>query len=167
MFWINQATQNKPAATGGISWIGLDRPAANCLMPFFAGVKNLPVSMQTMKLTSFDKNSAWWAFNFVANYANLKYAYMIEDITDLQQKLESEAYEEVKKVQEKDITAYCEKNTGKVLQAWWNLSETLIVKYNNGCITTEDAIMQKIDYPDWWLQKVEYYDGPTSYAKKS
>jgi len=167
MFWINQAQQKMSDAIGGISWIGLDRPATNCLMPFFAGVKYLPGSVQTMKLTSFDRNSAWWAFNFVANYANLKYAYMIEDITDLQQKLENEAYEEVKALSEKEISAYCEKNTKKVLQAWWNLSETLIVKYNNGCFTTEESIMQKIDYPEWWLEEVGYYSGPTSYEKKS
>lgn len=166
MFWINQARQKLPDAIGGISWIGLDRPAANCLMPFFVGVKSLPVSMQTMKLTSFDRKSAWWAFNFVANYANLKYSYMIQDITALQQKLEDEAYHEVRNVSEKDITAFCEKHTEKVLKAWWELSEALIVKYNNGCITDEHHIMKKIDYPEWWLQKVGYYNGPTSYAVK-
>jgi dipeptidase len=165
MFWINQARQNLPDALGGISWIGLDRPATNCLMPFFAGLKDLPASMQTMKLTSFDRNSAWWAFNFVANYASLKYAYMLEDITLLQEKLESEAYQEVYRISEKEIDSFCKNNTNKVLKAWWELSEALIVKYNNGCITTEDAIMRKVDYPEWWLEEVGYYKGPTSYQK--
>jgi len=168
MYWINQARKNMPDEVGGISWIGLDRPSANCLMPFFAGIKNLPASMQTMKLTAFNRNSAWWSFNAVSNYANLKYSYMIEDIVTCQQTLENEAYDEVYKNEfnKNNITEYCEKNTKKVLDAWWKLFEALIVKYNNGCITTEDAIMQKVDYPDWWLEEVGYYNGPTSYEKK-
>lgn len=168
MFWINQARKNMPDAIAGISWIGLDRPACNCLMPFFAGIKNLPHSMETMKLTSFETHSAWWAFNFVANYANLNYSYMMEDIVELQQKLEKESYEEVFSgtFTEEEITGYCEKNTQKVLSAWWDLSKSLIVKYNNGCITSEDAIMQKIDYPEWWLKDAGYYNGPTGYEKR-
>ena len=168
MYWINQARKNMPEGVGGISWIGLDRPSANCLLPFFVGIKNLPASMQTMKLTAFDRNSAWWAFNAVANYANLKYSYMIEDIITCQQTLENEAYDEVYKNEfnKNNITEYCEKNTKKVLDSWWNLFEALIVKYNNGCITTEEAIMQKVDYPDWWLEEVGYYNGPISYEKK-
>jgi dipeptidase len=169
MFWINQARNNMPDAIAGISWIGLDRPASNCLMPFFVGIKNLPLSVQTMKLTSFETHSAWWAFNFVANYANLNYSYMMEDIVELQQKLEKESYADVYSgsITEKEITGYCEKNTQKVLSAWWDLSRSLIVKYNNGCITTEDAIMQKIDYPDWWLRDAGYFEGPTSYGQKN
>lgn len=53
-----------------------------------------------------------------------------------------------------------------MLKAWWNLATELIVKYNDGCITTKDAIMQKIDYPDWWLKDSDYYNGPTGYEKK-
>jgi dipeptidase len=158
-----------PDAIGGIAWIGLDRPAANCLMPFFVGVKDLPTPMQTMKLTKFERRSAWWAFNYVANYINLKYSYMIGDVTELQQKLENDAYEAVYNLKhtKDDIDEFCSKNMNKVLNAWWRLSEQLIVKYNNGCITTEKAIMQKIDYPDWWLRDVGYYNGPISYEKKN
>jgi dipeptidase len=167
MFWINQAKKQQPDAIAGISWIGLDRPSTSCLIPFFVGIKNLPQSLQQVKITEFDTKSIWWAFNFVANYANLNYVHMMDDISKLQQKLENESYDEVNvRYDIKDITAFCEEKTAKVIEAWWNLSKSLIVKYNDGCITTEDAIMQKIDYPDWWLRDVGYYDGPTSYERK-
>jgi len=184
MSWINQARKNMPDGVAGISWIGLDRPAASCQMPFFVGIKNLPDSMQKVIVNNFDNNSAWWAFNFVANYANLNYSYMMEDIVELQQQLENESFELAYKIKPGDnITDFCEKNTEKIVQAWWELSRYLIVKYNNGCITTEglespiikkyygkayveDAFMQKIDYPDWWLRDVGYYNGPTTYEKK-
>ena len=173
-----------PDALDGISWIGLDRPSASCQMPFFVGIKNLPKSLQQVIVNKFDTDSAWWAFNFVANYANLNYSYMIEDIAELQQQLEKESFDLAYNIKlDKDITAFCEKNTKKIVQAWWELSRYLIVKYNNGCITTEgvkspiknknygkayveDAFMQKIDYPDWWLRDVDYYNGPISYERK-
>ena len=168
MFWINQARKGMSDAVGGISWIGLDRPAANCLLPFYVGVKELPLSIQTMNLIEFDTNSAWWAFNFVANYANLNYSYMMNDIVAVQQKLENESIEEVysNKNTEHTINTFCHYNTEKVLKAWWELSKMLIVKYNNGCLTTKEAIMQKIDYPERWLNEVGYYEGPISYEKK-
>lgn len=185
MYWINQARKNMPDAIGGISWIGLDRPASNCLMPFFVGIKDLPKSIQHGKVTEYETKSAWWAFNFVANYANINYSYMLNDIVTLQQELENDIYAKVygKEASIKDITAFCEEHTEAVLKAWWELSRYLIVKYNNGCITTEgvkspikeknygkayveDAFMQKIDYPDWWLNDAKYYNGPISYEKK-
>jgi dipeptidase len=186
MFWINQARKQMPDAIGGISWIGLDRPASNCLMPYFTGIDNLPQSIQQGKVTEYTTLSAWWAFNYVANYANLNYTYMIEDIVELQKQLEKEAYAKAydKNLSVEEITAFCETNTQRVLDAWLELSKYLIVKYNNGCITTEgvkspienknygkayveDAFFQKIDYPDWWLNEAGYYNGPISYEKKN
>ena len=185
MFWINQGRKNMPDGIGGISWIGLDRPVSSCLMPFFVGIKDLPKSIQQAKVTEYSTNSAWWAFNSVANYANLNYTYMIEDIVALQQELENDAYAKVydSTLQVQGITDFCEKNTAKVLKAWFELSRYLIVKYNNGCITTEGvkspikgknygkayvegAFFQKIDYPEWWLRDAGYYNGPISYEKK-
>lgn len=170
MFWINQGRKALPDPIGGISWIGLDRPTASCLMPFFVGIKKMPKSMETMNLLEFDfeGESAWWAFNYVANYATIKYSYMMEDIDKLRLELENEAYEKVYKgkLTEADITQFCEKNTAKVLKKWWNLARSLVVKYNDGCITTEKTIRQKVDYPEWWLKQVGYYNGPTSYQKK-
>jgi dipeptidase len=179
MFWINQARKSLPDAIGGISWIGLDRPAANCLMPFYVGIKEMPKTMETMNLVDFNFKSAWWAFNYVANYATLKYSYMMDDIVQEQQKLENWAYKEIEKqteefrkntpenIDREALTHFCKKNTRKVRKAWWKLAKQLIVKYNDGCITTESEIMQKVNYPEWWLREVGYYEGPTSYEKKN
>jgi len=191
MTWVNQARSDLPDTIGGVSWIGLDRPAANCLMPFFVGVSYLPKSIETMNLLEFDfdkSNSAWWAFNFVANYATIKYSYMMEDVREKQRKLENAAYELVSEVY-KDyrpkedkldadaLASICNENTNKVVSEWWDLAKTLIVKYNDGCITTVDKtdgdrttvfvenIMKKAGYPKQWLCDAGYYRGPTSYQK--
>lgn len=168
MFWINQARSGLPDPVGGISWIGLDRPAANCLMPFFAAVKSLPESMQTMRLTDFSFDSAWWAFNFVANYASLRYCFMINDIKKLRDKLEQAAHEAVVKFDQgatrEELTEFCDDNAKKVVDAWWDLAKALIVKYNDGCITSDEEIMDAVGYPNRkWLKDVGFYDGPTTY----
>lgn len=168
MSWINQSRSNMPDEMGGISWIGLDRPAATCLMPFFVGVTKLPKAMETMNLLDYNEDSAWWTFNFVANYATLKYCYMIEDIRLLQSQLEEEAFFAVEKLSIKssrdELTTFCSDNSNKVLEQWWQLSRKLIVKYNDGCITTKDGAMQQVGYPNRkWLEEVGYYDGPVSY----
>ncbi len=172
MMWINQARADLPEVVGGVSWLGLDRPAANCLMPFFCSVTGLPDCVQKMNLVDFDMDCAWWAFNFVANYATIKYSYMMPELQTLQAKLEKTAYGQVAKcmVENPDatyLTAYCAKNSESVRKDWWELAKRLIVKYNDGCLTTARAPMEKIDYPEPWLRSAGYYQGPISYNREN
>ncbi len=174
MFWINQANAaHKGKPRNGVSWIGLDRPESNCLIPFFCQVSKLPELVETMNLVDFDyKNSLWWIFNFTANFATLKYCYMLPEIQELRDKLENAEYDEVKKIQNgenensiEDLTRYCRENTDRIHTEWMNLAKKLIVTFNDGCRTTEKEPMQKIDYPQWWLSEAGYYQGPISYNK--
>ena len=55
-------------------------------------------------------------------------------------------------------------NVANVISSWWQLASKLVVKYNNGCITSgPNNIMAKIDYPKDWLKKVGFNDGPIEY----
>ena len=56
--------------------------------PLYCGSTRCPPSFPTGRLGEFSWDSAWWIFNLVANYANLKYSYMIEDIQAVQRELE-------------------------------------------------------------------------------
>lgn len=173
MMWINQARAGLPEVLSGIAWVGLDRPAANCLLPFYCGVTSLPASVQKMNLLEFDMDCAWWAFNFVANFATVKYSYMMPDLQVVQAKLEAAAYGKIAEFNQSAtcptpemLTAYCSDNAEAVRKAWWSLANQLIVKYNDGCRTTQTATMQKIDYPEPWLRNAGYYQGPISYNKQ-
>ena len=173
MMWINQAKAGLPEVLGGVSWVGLDRPAANCLMPFYCTVTDLPACVQKMNLVYFDITCAWWAFNFVANFATIKYSYMMQDLQELRTKLEGDAYKQIAKYAQsqpgpapEDLTAYCSQNADKVRNSWWKLATQLIVKYNDGCRTSSTSPMQKIDYPEPWLRKAGYYQGPISYDRQ-
>lgn len=173
MAWINQARNFFPDTIGGICWIGLDRPASTCLMPFYIGVNQLCRPLETMNVLEFSRDSAWWAFNLVANYATIKYSYMIKDIQAKQKELEDAAtklladFESMGTKSRSELTTLCNNNAEKVISEWWRLFEAIVVKYNDGCITTADGIMQKVDYPEEWLQDVGYYDGPISYQKSN
>lgn len=183
MFWINESVSSMgDVPANGVAWLGLERPATNCLMPVFCKSTQLPGCMETMNLLDLRTESAWWAFNFVANYISLKYSYMVQDVVALQAKLEQAAYDKVAALRKsgesnvKTLTEYGASNADTVRAAWWELAKHLIVTYNDGCLTQREirkdgciarpaATMQKIDYPQRWLDRTDYFQGPISYDK--
>ena len=187
MWWINQARPDKAEPITGISWINLDRPAAGCLMPFYAGAR-MPKKMETMILTELDREgSAWWAFNVVANQATMKYSYMMQDVRAAQSEQErlnrtavADLDADYVKGKERNLNRFCAKTVNRVVKRWWRLSDELIVKYNDGCLTDVAAqfgtpdnptpdphapVMEQQGYPCKWLTQTNYFDGPISYKK--
>jgi dipeptidase len=134
-----------PDFIGGVTWIGLDKPKTTCFVPFYAGVKTLPISYQTGDPKIFTHDSAWWVFNFVSNWALIKYSDMRKDIQKVQFKLENAMFEKQKEIEKKALklykknkifareflTFYCIKNANSVINQWWRLSYFLIEKYSN------------------------------------
>ena len=178
--YVNQSRSWLPVAIGGLTWFGPDRPATSVLMPFYAGITDLPKPIQTADSLKFDRKSMWTAFNFVANYAMLKYSYMIKDIQAVRDHFEAQAFgtQAGRESQALDLwkkgdeagarallTRYCDENAHAVLNEWWKLSEQLYLKYNDGYLNTRDGIAQAVFYPAWWLKEVGYEKGPTSYQK--
>jgi len=112
----------------------------------------------------------------------LKYAFMIQDIRAVRERLEGNAFGKQKEIEDKALarwnqgdkigarkllTSYSDSNAAEVLNEWWKLSELLYVKYNDGYINTDLEIGHPVFYPAWWLKQVGYEDGPTSYEKKT
>jgi len=161
-------------------WLGLDKPADTCFIPFYTGVSNLPDSIQICDTSQFSRDSAWWAFNFVSNWAALKYSYMHEEIRLMQQKYEALSLSRLPEI-EASVAAilptkpreaadylarFCSRNTQEIVHAWWEFSEYLIVKYNDGFISEKGNMAQPTGYTKEWLDKTDWSEGPTSYEKK-
>ena len=178
--YVNQSRNWLPDAIGGLTWFGPDRPATAVFMPFYAGATDLPACMQKADILKFDKGSMWMAFNYVANYAMLKYSYMIKDIAGMRDGFEARAFGKQKELERqandlwkkgdqkgarKLLTGYSAENTSAVLREWWKLSEDLYIKYNDGYLNTKAGIAKAVFYPAWWLKQVGYENGPTSYEK--
>ncbi len=174
-----QARSGMPDPIGGRVWFGHASPYETCYVPFYIGMTKLPTAYSMGTPEKFDRDYAFWAFNFVSNYACIKYCYMKHDITAKQEELEDEQIDrlikdwdaEALKIYEKDpaaaqkfLTDQCCNNANKIVEAWWKLSEYLIQKYADGYINNP-RIGQEVPYPREWLLQVGYLAGPTSYEK--
>ncbi|MBU0672754.1 MAG: C69 family dipeptidase [Candidatus Margulisbacteria bacterium] len=176
--FVNQARGWLPDPIGGICWFAPDKAATSCFVPFYAGATDLPSVYQTGDTDKFDRQTAWWAFNFVSNWANLKYSYMIKDIVAKQQQLEAVEFTNLPKVDQQALalykndpkaakqylTKYLTDNANKVVKEWWALGDYLIAKYDDGYVN-KPKMAEDVGYPNWWLDQVGYADGPTTYKE--
>lgn len=177
--YVNQSRSWLPDAIGGLTWFGPDRPSTAVLMPFYVGATNLPMSVQRADIFELDRKSMWTAFNFVANYAMLKYSYMIKDIQSVRDQFEAQAFGKQTELEAKALklwekgdraarallSRYSDNNANAVLNKWWKLADQLYIKYNDGYLNTKAGVAQAVFYPVWWLKQVGYEKGPVSYKK--
>lgn len=176
--FVNQVRPGAPEATKGLVWFGPDVSYTTCFTPFPAKAAGLPPAYQTGDPQVFDCESAWWAFDFVGNWARLNFQRMTRvDILPLQEKLELaqlalvrewDALVEGKPLDEAIalITEWCEENAKGLLAEWRQLGETLIAKYSDGYINLPDTRARDVGYPATWLSETNYSEGPTTYDMK-
>lgn len=175
--YVCQTRPGAPELTKGICWFAPDISYTSCFAPFPAKVEQLPLSYQIGDPQKFSRDAAWWAFDFVANWARLNFQRMYQvDIQPLQKQLEDAEAERLqewdkkatKGCSPKDLTALCDKNAGTVLKAWWDLADRLIAKYSDGYINPKPKRPQNptpnnAGYPSDWLGLTDYQEGPVTY----
>mmetsp|Transcript_701 Transcript_701/g.873 ORF Transcript_701/g.873 Transcript_701/m.873 type:complete len:434 (-) Transcript_701:122-1423(-) len=147
-----------------ILWFGPASPLGTVFTPFVVRMPEIPASYSRYtQATLTRRKSAFWAACVVANVANLKYNYMIRDIQQLQQTLESNAVQELQQQQQPQPQTtsldYFYQTAEQNMQALWDLSDHLLFKYASGFVN-EPELSQMVGYPDWWLEQVGYSDGP-------
>ncbi len=165
---MTQSRSWLPDPIGGVLWYGVDDTYTTCYVPLYCSINDLPFPYTVGRLNKFTWESAWWVFNFVANYANLKYSYMIQDIQTVQNELEGmmiQAQPEVDKAALKFyesnpdsmityLTGYSVKQGEMVVKTWRELGEFLIQKYNDGYVQDDEFRSHKEGYPEQWLREV-------------
>lgn len=177
--YVCQARGWLPDPIGGLLWFGPDEPMSTAYVPFYAGVTRIAKPYYTVDTSAFSQDSAWWAFNFVANWAGLKYSYMIKDIQQKQDEIELAALESIKEMDKRALalhkedpekvppllTEYCETQANQVVGEWWKLAWDLVARYDDGYINAPEKMAQEVGYPKDWYEKSEWPNGPTSYKK--
>ena len=177
--YVCQARGWLPDPIGGIVWFGPDEPMSTCYVPFYAGALSIAEPYYTCDTSKFDRDSAWWAFNFVANWAALKYDYMIKDIKQKQNEIEKAEIQSIKKMDEKALevyekdphkarkmlTSFSKNQANQVVDDWWDFAWTLIARYDDGYINAPGKMAQEVGYPEKWYEKSKWPEGPTSYQK--
>lgn len=165
---VTQLRSWLPPPVGGVLWYGVDDSYTCCYLPFYLGGTDVPSSLTRGSTTKFSWDSAAWVFNFVANFANLKYSHMIEEIQAAQKAVETEhfalqpAVEKTAvelfardpKLMSRYLTDYSMCHTEKTVRRWRELAEHLIMKYNDGYVRHEDGNYSRPGYPESWLQEV-------------
>ena len=178
--YVCQARGWLPDPIGGLLWFGPDSPMSTCYVPFYTGVSSIAASYYTCDTTAFSQDSAWWAFNFVANWAGLKYSYIIKDIQQKQDEIEYALIESIKEIDKQALalykedpqkaqellTTYCKTQANQVVEEWWNLAWNLVARYDDGYVNAPEEMAQEVGYPEYWYGKAEWPNGPTSYQNK-
>jgi dipeptidase len=166
--FVSQSRAALPDAVGGVLWYGLDDTYFSCYVPLYCGIDAVPESYAVGQINKFSWDDAWWVFNFVANYANLRYCDMRPDIQEVQKKLEGEMLALQPAVEKtaaelagsdpalatRYLTDYSVMHAEQVVQRWKALGEYLIAKYNDGYVQDEKGRPREQGYPEAWLRQV-------------
>ncbi len=165
---VTQSRSWLPDPVGGLTWYGVDDTWYTCYVPLYCGIDAIPESFANGSLGQFSWDSAWWTFNFVSNFAGLKYSYMSADIQAVQYELESRFFalqpaveKTAAQLAKNDpdlmrtyLTDYSVQHAEDVVRKWRDLGEYLITTYNDGYVKDQDGRVREKGYPENWLRAV-------------
>ena len=166
--FIGQCRSWLPDEIGGLMWYSPDDTYTNCYTPFYPSMTSTPDAYAHGDQGKFSWQSAWWAFNFVSNYINLKYSYMIKDVQHVQARLEKQALAQQDSVEQSALDLYEEnpqaavaylqdysfKTANQVVAEWRALGQHLITTYIDGYTNDENGPEQSTGYPQKWYDRV-------------
>ncbi|MFW6124151.1 MAG: dipeptidase [Acidobacteriota bacterium] len=179
---VTQCRDWLPNPIGGIVWLAFGAQDTSCYMPFYIGIKKIPRSFEIGDHWRFDRDSARWAFDYVDFHTQVVYSQAIKDVREAQRKWEKTAVDRTPLIDEyaeqlhnKDpdtafefLTDYCNRNAKLVVDAWWDLGDHLLVRFNHlWDYNIKERKRNFLEYPDWWLKLlVEYNDLKPAEEKK-
>jgi dipeptidase len=192
--FVAQSRSWFPDPIGGIFWFGVDDTYSTVFNPMYCGILKVPHSYAegNGSIVEYSPTSAFWTFNFVANWAYTRYSYMIKDIQKVQRELELKYIDETAQIDKEALTIYkTDKNRARTyltnysvktgdatVTRWKKLGEYLLVKYIDGNIKKEkdgkfetngtgQAVMpSQPGYPNWWLNEIIREKGDVVKAPK-
>jgi dipeptidase len=147
-------------------WMGLDAQDTTVYTPIYNGLRNVPRSWSEGSQARFSRESAWWAFNLVRNWACLRWDSMYEEIKARSGELESafralqphfeaavsEMYERDEGAAASMADMYSREKMESVCSRWWEFAEYLISRYHNGMKLTPEGARANPGYPAEWLR---------------
>ena len=181
--FVAQSRNWLPDPIGGILWFGVDDTYSTCYVPMYCGINKIPecFAVGNGDMLTYSETSAFWTFNFVSNFAYLRYDDMIKDIQKVQKELEDKYVTYVpvidqaaktlmdSKGEEKArafITEFSVNEANNMTARWKQLGHYLLVKYMDGNIKREkDGKFERTDtglapaplqpgYPEWWYKAI-------------
>ena len=166
-----------PNPIGGVIWFGVDDTYSTVYVPMYCAIDEPPrlFAEGNGSMDEFSWDSAFWVFNFVANYAYSRYSDMIQDIRKVQQELEGR-FEADQEGIEKSAAALYKENPGsaityltsysntcseRTVARWRKLGEHLIWKYLDGNVRDERGNITHPKYSEDWYRRIVEDHGDT------
>lgn len=159
-----------PDPIGGILWFGVDDTYSTVYVPMYCGIREVPraYAVGTADFQHFSWESAWWVFNFVANFAYSRYCDMIVDIQKVQRELEGNflatvpeidraaksLYQQAPELAREYLTKYSVAQGQRVVKRWKKLLEFLLWKYLDGNVKDEHGNVTHPGYPKSWYRTI-------------
>jgi len=181
---VTQSRSHLPDMVGGVCWYGVDDTYTTCYFPLYCCITEVPKPFATGSIKEFSWDSAWWVFNLVSNYANLKFDRIAPEIMAKQQSLEThfltthtdfekqvmdimrldpddpitpQEREQInRQVAQAHLTTYSVEAGNLVFHQWKRLATHIFTKFNDGYIRSAEGTYPKEGdpYPDAWLRRV-------------
>jgi len=180
--FVTQARSDMPAEVGGIIWFGLDDTYMTVYYPQYVCATRISHHYKAgiASLKQFSWDSAFWVFNFVANYAYPKYSLIIDDIKGEQSKHESLYLAEQQNIEKKALmllkgsrndaveflTNYSKETADNLVRDWRKFGEYLIMKYNDGVVKDEYGNPINVGYPEEFKKRMVEEAGDKIKMKK-
>ncbi|MEW6652232.1 MAG: C69 family dipeptidase, partial [Bacteroidota bacterium] len=180
--FISQSRSWLPNEVGGLLWFGFDDTKMTVFVPIYSSITKIPYNFQKGlgSLTNFTWDSAFWVFNFVANYVYPKYSLMIDDVLKVQHELEGKFLARQKEVEDKavilskissrDAIEYLNKYSldmaDLTIKEWKKLGEHLIQKYIDGVVKNEFGNPVNVGYPAEFKKTMVETEGDKIRMKK-
>jgi dipeptidase len=166
--FVSQSRSWLPDAIGGVYWYGVDDTYTTCYVPLYCCVDDIPESYAVGSLRQFSWDSAWWVFNFVANFANVRYSLMLPEIQAVQEDIEGTLLalqpavektalalaESDPELMTRYLTDYSVTHGELAVNRWRELGEHLLTQFNDGYVKDEDGRPREKGYSEVWLRKV-------------
>ena len=168
--FVAQARSTLPDPVGGILWFGVDDTYSTVYVPMYCGITRVPkpFAVGAGSFGAFTWDSAFWVFNFVANFAYSRYCDMIQDVQAVQRELEGSYFGNQGTVEDAALTLYKQSPSlardyltdysmtlGEAAVARWKkLGEFLIWKYMDGNVKNEFGKPTHPGYPQDWYQRI-------------
>jgi len=146
-----------------IAWFATDTPASSVFVPFFATSSQCAAPYTRGRYEVFTRDSAWWAFNFVANWMNFNYRDMSEQFVhpavrrEQQRVVDTVLRLEAGLLQSRAALnqAQTELQRGLVSE-WWRLADELVAAFSDGLRHFPNTTGVRYGYPGWWLQMIGF-----------
>jgi dipeptidase len=161
---VLQARANMPPWIGSLVWFAPDDAKTSVFTPLYAGNFKVPAAFEIGRRDRFDRNSFYWAANFIGNWANLNWSGMMQDIRARQLEIENKLFAdqpvieklalEMSKTEPDRARVFISDYSNRVAQEnymkWWELADQLVTDYQDGGSRTSGA---KGTVPADWLEK--------------